>query len=1110
MKKFFTSELKLWKVMQIGAVQLMIITLSCGMAVAHHSNAQLLDKKISMSLQDVPLITVIGQIQQATGTHFSYSIDQLGATQPVSIEVTDEPLREVLELVFLPQHISYKVIEEEMIITLRKTDNAQRTITTSSIIREPDTSNWLAVQGVVTDQLTGHPIAGVNIIIKGTTTGTTTDAEGKFSIEAESSDVLVFSFIGYASIEAAVDAQTIMHIALTEDVKTLNEVVLNAGYWQVSEKEQTGNIVRVSSSQIARQPINNPLQAMQGHMPGVFITQQSGVPGGAFNIQIRGQNSLRNSSADNGNRPLYIIDGVPFTSSPLGTIESGNITEGGNPLSNINPSDIESIEVLKDADATAIYGSRGANGVVLITTKKGKAGKTQFDINVYQGAGKASRSMTLLNTTQYLQMRNEALANDESEAGTYAADDDLLRWDQSRNTNWQKKLLSGTAHLTNAQLSVSGGSSTTRFLISGNLLRETTVFSDEFADTKGSANFKLNHQSANNKFHIDFSGYYLIDNNKLPRVDLTPVALSLPPNAPALYNQDGTLNWEESTWTNPLASLEQKYEARTSSLVNNTVLSYEIIKGLQAKANFGYTEIRFDEFASQPSSSFDPASESSSSASFASRKNTTWISEPQLEYKTPISRGVLTALIGSTFQKNNTYGESFYATGFTSEAQIHNMKSAADISVNAVNEIQYNYNALFGRINYNWDGKYIVNFTGRRDGSSRFGPGKQFANFGAIGAAWIFSEEKFLDLPFLSHGKLRASFGATGSDQIGDYGYVTLWNPTSYPYGGITGLIPGNLSNRNYAWEVNRKAEAGLELGFLEDRLRITTSYYNNRSSNQLVGLSLPRITGFGSVQSNLNAEVQNTGVEISIASENVHTQNITWTTVFNVTLPSSKLISFPGLETSSFATSYIVGKPITTVPSFHALGVDPATGIYQFEDVNGDGLFTSADYRGYKNTAQKFFGGIQNTFTWKGFELDIFFQYVNQTGRNYLSYFNNPPGMQGNQPEDVLSRWTAPGNQTSIQKYTQAYDEPYSAAVRNTDSDAKISDASYIRLRNVALSYNFSSAWINKLALQRARLYVQGQNLLTITDYKGLDPETQNASLPTLRRVIAGIQLTF
>ncbi len=1070
---------------------------------------QLLERQISIAVNNETIDKVLMKIEKVANVKFMYSTNEVDIRERISINVKNERLRKVLERLLSPRKITYKVHEQLNTITLKR-ESIQDLEVEGKVELEINPTNRWELIGTVTDAGTKLSLPGVNVLVKGTTNGTTTDANGSFSISAEKNDILTFSFIGFKPVEVLISDQVNLQIEMSEDITGLKEVIINAGYWKIKEKEQTGNIARIDADEIALQPSNNVLQSMQGKMAGVFITQQSGVPGGSFNIQIRGQNSLRNSVANNGNRPLYIIDGVPFASTPLGTPESGAIIDGGNPLSTINPADIESIEILKDADATAIYGSRGANGVVLVTTRKGKVGKTQFNANLYQGTGTVNSKMDLLNTQQYLTMRNEAFTNDQVTPGTYYTDYDVLSWDQTSFTDWQEKLIGGTSHITNAQMSASGGSASTQFLLGAGYFRETTVFPGDFSNQKISANVKLNHSSNDNRFNLGFSSYYLIDNNALPRVDLTLKALTLAPNAPELYQPDGTLNWENSSWTNPLAYLKQELDARTTNLVSNVNVGYRIAKGLEAKMNLGYTEIRYNEFTSQPRASFDPAFGIPSAATFAAKHSSTWIVEPQLEYKIELGKGTLVALAGSTWQGSGLEEDAVSATGFASDELLRNRQAASAITILSVNDAQYHYLAMFSRLNYNWKGKYIINLTGRRDGSSRFGPGNQFGNFGAIGAAWIFTEEEFLKSNVVSFGKLRVSYGSTGSDQIGDYGFRDLWTTTPYPYDGRIGLNPSNLSNPNYGWEVNKKWESGLDLGFAQEKVNLSVSYYHNQSSNQLVGVPLSAVTGFSSVQANFPAVVVNSGLELVLTSTNMSRKNFTWTTSANVTFPHNELKSFPDLKNSSFAFDYIEGKPLSVSPSFHYLGVDPQTGLYQHQDVDEDQQFTALDLRGVKSLQQDYYGGFQNTFTWNGLSADVFIQFVKQVGRNYLNYFSSRPGLDSNQPAWVLDRWQNPGDEKSIQQFTQGFGDPWVANQVDALSDNRFSDASFIRLRSVSLSYTMPSSWISKAGFQMMKVSLQGQNLWTLTNYQGLDSETQSGSLPPLKRWTMGLNITF
>lgn len=963
------------------------------------------------------------------------------------------------------------------------------------------------ITGTVTDA-TG-PLPSVTVIVKGTTISAVTDEKGNFSITANSTDVLVFSFIGYAKQEITVGSQTSIKVILSEDSTQLQEVTINAGYYKVKDKERTGSISKISSKDIEKQPVTNVLAAMQGRMAGVNVTQDSGVAGGGFSIQIRGLNSLRNT----GNDPLYIIDGIPYSSEPIGSFStSGVLGSLTSPLNSINPDTVESVEVLKDADATAIYGSRGANGVVLVTTKKGKGGITKFTANYSKGAGRVTQFMDLMSTEQYLAMRTEAYVNDGITDYPYNAYDLNGAWDQNRYTNWQKELTGGTAEYTNLNATVSGGDSSTQFLMSGNFAKQTTVFPGDFRYKKGNIHLTANHESENKKFRISFSGGYTVQDNNQPYLDLTKESRLLPPNAPALYDANGNINWQNNTFINPLRHLNGKFNALTYDLLANSILSYSILPNLEIKSAFGYTDLRHEESSTVPSTIYNPAQGVGTDNSILFLNNSgrqSWIVEPQVNWDKKYGKATVSLLAGGTFQNKTANQIVHQALGFPSNNLIHNLAAASNITITQNDESVYRYQAFFGRANLNWDDKYIINLTGRRDGSSRFGPGKQFATFGAVGAAWLFSNEKLLkDNKTLSFGKLRASYGTTGNDQIGDYQFLDTYTTTSVSYDGVVGLAPSRLFNSAFGWETNTKFEIALETGFLNDRIFLTAGWYKNRSSNQLVGVPLPGTTGFSSVQANLDATVENRGLELTIRTINFQNKNFSWITDFNISKAKNELISFPGLEASSYRNQFVIGEPINIVKVFHLNGVDPATGIYQFEDANGDGVISDPeDRQTIKDLNPKFYGGLQNQLRYKQFQLDFLFQFVKQENYNATKTFNMP-GTRSNQLSTTTNQWQNLGDIATHQMYSAEnylLDEAY---YYYTESDATISDASYIRLKNISFSYDVPEKWLRKM---QCRISITGQNLLTFTKYEGADPEFQMSDrLPPLKVITAGMQLTF
>src|SRR5690606_30696054 len=523
------------------------------------------------------------------------------------------------------------------------------------------------------------------------------------------------------------------------------------------ERERTGSISKVTSEEIELQPIVSPLEALQGRMAGVEIDQLSGMPGAAPKIRIRGTNSLRSE----GNYPLYIVDGVPINAEPLNDhtilgdepylIGSGI---GIDPLSTLNLSYIKSIEVLKDADATAIYGSRGANGVVLITTNgaRGEAQKTKIQARWYSGIGQIERREKLLNSEQYVKLRQANLNNSghgEDHPLYFFYARDLLNWDTTRNTNWQDELIGGIAEFSNLNVSASGGSDNTTFLLMGGYSNQGTIFPVDINYKKLTFGVNISHTSENKKWILQFSSNYGIDRTKsTPTADIMKAIYSAP-IAPRLYNEDGSLHWEgwdemgNSTIYNPLRSKHKTTEGEVNNLISNLTVSYNIWKGVTLKTSIGYTANRRDAISKLSLLYYSPSKRdvgnNIATTAINHAKRFSWIVEPQLSYNTNIFKGQLDILIGSTFQSNENTSTISYGRGFIDESLSGDL-SAADYTYSMGGRIeQYKYQAIFGRIGYNWKHKYYLNLTGRRDGSSRFGPGKRFSNFGAVGFAWVFS-----------------------------------------------------------------------------------------------------------------------------------------------------------------------------------------------------------------------------------------------------------------------------------------------------------------------------------------------------------------------------------
>ncbi|MFC6860053.1 SusC/RagA family TonB-linked outer membrane protein [Zunongwangia atlantica] len=955
------------------------------------------------------------------------------------------------------------------------------------------------ISGTVKDQ-EGVPIPGVNVIVSGSSTGTMSNLDGEYSIYASVGDTLVYSYIGFKTFIVQVTETFSGDITLHAAVDALDEVIINAGYYNTTKRERTGNISRVTAEEIELQPVTSPLQALQGRMAGVEVIPNGNIPGSASTIRIRGTNSLR----EEGNFPLYIIDGVPINSIPVDSNSNLTFNGGIDPLNTLNLSNIESIEILKDADATAIYGSRGANGVVLITTKKGISARNNIQIRAYTGYSEVPNRVDLLGTEEYLNVRRRAFENDDVEP-TVGNAYDLLVWDANRYTDWQDVFFGGTSEVTDVTLSSSGGNKQTTFRLSGGYHAQGSVFIGDYNYRKISAGAQISHKTLNDKLSLNLSLNYGIDKNDLVGyLNMTTYAFELPPNAPSIFNPDGTLNWEdwqESSWSNPYEGFFNKSNTEVKNLITNLSLDYEIFNGLNLKTNLGYTNYDGDELVKRPQRSYNPENWDNieNRSGHLQNNRNSWIFEPQLIFNSEFLKGELSILLGATFQERTTRQISLYGEGYVTESLIGNLNAAENIRSVSYFNSEYRYNAVFGRIGYQWDNKYLLNLTGRRDGSSRFGANNRFANFGAIGAAWIFSEEAFMKklFPVISFWKFRGSYGTTGNDQIGDYGYLDAYEATPGP----GGLYPTQLSNPNFSWETNKKFEIATELSIFKNRIDLGISWYRNRSSDQLVGYPLPAITGFNSVQANLPATVENRGLEIELSTLNIQSKKFNWTTSLNISFPRNELVSYPGLEESSYANTYRVGEPLNIALLYSYQGMDPTTGEYTFVDVNEDGRYDYEDRQYAWDRGRQFFGGITNQIEYKQFSFQFLVDFVKQEGT--LGLFNT--GFIGNQRADVLD------NDTDYQNISQSTSSR--TAYNNVlNSNFPIVDASFLRLKTASLTYKLPNTLIQEIGFTSANIFINGQNLYTFTDYKGLDPESPylGTGFTQLRSVTGGIQLNF
>lgn len=1068
---------------------LLCVALYCCISLTLLAQNNHTNKKVTVTGRKLPIREIFKSISRQTGLHFFYQNDQLNHDERITVHYRNQPLDQVLHDLLSTRGVTWSVNDNAIILR-----PAPVSVVKNEIAQPRNKDTLTHVTGIVTDE-EGNLLPGASVRVSDSIAGAMADANGYFELKKVSSNAkLTASMIGYEWKGQYVRARPFVHLKLTPSTGKLDEMVV-IGYGTTTNRLNTGSVGKINAATIGRQPVANPLAALQGRVPGLFIKQYSGVPGSDFGIEIRGQNTLSGPTT-----PLYIIDGVPFAMNSLTQVYGANGVQ--NQLAVINPGDIKSMEVLKDADATAIYGSRGANGVILITTKSGTSGKPKLEANVYTGAGKVIRLPKFMNTQQYLEMRREAFRNDGITPTPQNAKD-LLLYDTLRDSKWPELLIGGTSKITDAQLSLSGGNKTTRYRIGAGYHYETTVFPGDWANNRYNTAFAANHKSKNNKLNVSANIILTKTDNLLPTNDLS-FHISTAPNAPT-YDKDGNIQWYDNGGVvfNPLGILKTFYKVVNNNLLSNVVIGYEVLPGLTLKSNLGFTSTSMKESRRQPTGAYHQSLNRPRLATWGENNFKSWIIEPQALYQVKFGKAKLDFLAGASWQSEKQQALVQQGFGFPSDDEMGSLENATTVSETPSNNL-YRYQAAFGRAQLNWENKYLLNLNARRDGSSRFGPNRQYANFWSVGAAWIFSEEpKFQQLKEVFYfGKLRASYGITGSDKIRDYAYVDAYGVTRYPYENTSGLQPLNLYNPDYAWETNRKFEAAMELGFFKDRIHLTASFFRNRSSNLLAAAALPIQTGFHSVLQNLKALVQNQGIELEWYTTNMVTDHFKWSTSFNVTFYKNKLLKYPGLSISNDVQRYKLGESLKIERVDQYTGVNPVSGLYTFKGSNLENKLVF-------DLNPQYYGGFMNNFTWKNWELELFFQFVKQYARNY-KVLPGTPGREFNQFIAMSDRWQKVGDEKAVQRYSMT-DIAFNLRDQLGYSDAAISDASYIRLKNLSLSYKLPIFLLQKIRLQSCKVYLQGQNLLTFTRYPVTDPENGIPNfLAPLKVMTGGLQITL
>ncbi|WP_374759201.1 SusC/RagA family TonB-linked outer membrane protein [Dyadobacter chenhuakuii] len=975
------------------------------------------------------------------------------------------------------------------------------------------------VQGNVTDA-GGEGLPGVNIHLKGTNIGTTTDAKGGFNIDAEADAVLVVSYIGYATQEIKPGNKGKLSITLASDQRQLNEVVV-VGYGTQERKNVIGSITKVDPTDVKNIPAGSFDAQLQGKVPGVQITSNTGVPGEAVTVRVRGATSINGD-----NDPLYVIDGVFMNSNSMQTIGTGG--KATSPIADINPNDIESLEVLRDAEATALYGSRGANGVILITTKRGKYNqKAKVSVNASYGLAKAEKLWDLTTGPEHAQLVNEwwintgkdtpSLNRTEANRPFRPASEGGRGLPEEQKTYDRLGEIFQTAPVQNYDLSVSGGTATTKYYIGGGYNSQESILKPINFNR---ASFKVNlDQKISDKVQIGVSNSFARTFRNQARAGDGPAGGLLQaalhtPTYLSPTNENGELVGRAGF--DNVSLLLQHYDVKSVSLryIGNLYAEADILPNLKFRTSWGLDYNNYDE--NEYWNTFLISGSPNGLATANNGQATTWINEQTLTYRQKIgTKHSFGILIGNTIQSDLNTGTTSTGRGFASNS--FKLISSAATTTGSNSWSKKNLASFFSRVDYNYGGKYLIDFSIRADGSSSFGADRRWGYFPSVGGAWRVKQENFLkNVAVLSDMKIRASYGVTGNQNgLGSFAALGLWGSGS-PYQGNPGIAPQQLANPDLQWERTSQFNAGADIAFFGDRLGIEVNVYSKYTSNGLLSLTLPATTGFANYRSN-TAEISNKGFELAIRSVNFQNNTFSWTTSFNVARNINKIEKLENpLEYGSRSLILLQqGQPLYSFWVYKQLYVDPQTGNTVYEDVNKDGKITVADRQINGSIWPKFFGGLTNSITYKGFDINAFlaFQYGNKV-YNHNKFFGEGGGARDAARIIFASnndRWQKPGDITDVPR-------PDGVNVNNyRDGGSRwLEDGSFIRLRSLAIGYTIPVRGISSL-----RLYVTGSNLFTITKYTGLDPESSSSSAqneqgidlgtpPQPRSVLVGVNLTF
>lgn len=966
------------------------------------------------------------------------------------------------------------------------------------------TTAQTTITGKVTIASDGSPLIGANIIEKGTTNGTNADVDGNYEIRVSGPGAtLLFTYIGFTPQEIVVQDQNTINVALEENTTELEGFVV-VGYGLQSKKTVTGSIASVDAKDLQNIPTAGTDQLLQGRAAGVQVSSNSGTPGGGVFVKIRGSSSI-----SGGSDPLYVVDGVPIETGSFGLGLGGATTSA---IADLDPTDIESVQILKDASATSIYGARAANGVVIITTKRGSNSKPIVRFSSYYGVDRAIKEPELVTGSQYEMLRNEAAVNNGG-APLYADPSSAI------NTDWAGTVFRNGS-VRNYDLDISGGNDAVRYAVSGsNFQQEGVVNPENFERNSGRINLDID---VSEKVKVGTSTTF--SNSKRNRArnndNITGVlggVYFLPSNIP-VYQPDGSYT-KFSIFENPVAAAtEIDFDMDVNRFIGNVFGEYVFKPGLNFKTSWSidYTQVKEDQYNNTFTNN---GSAVNGSATSYAAINSSWISENTLSYVFSSGENNFNTLIGNsiqetTFESTRADGEQFPSNDFTRITDAAVQTSSSSGTSNGIA-------SFFGRVQYDYAGKYLASFSVRRDGSSKFGDENQWGTFPAASVGWVVSEEEFFESEAVSNLKLKASYGLTGNQSgIGNFQAKGLWSGASYT--DSPGTTPEQLGNPNLKWETTKQLDIGFELGLFDERVQVTYDYYHKKTEDLLLAVPVPQTTGYSELVQNFG-ELENKGMELAISSDIIQKQDLNWNIQFNISGNRNKILKLaaPFNVYNRDIYRYEEGVAMYSFYFHEQTGVDPATGAPIFTDVDGDGTFDpNVDRKIVGNANPDFFGGMRSNLNYKNFDFSVFFQYsYGNEQLHWNRFFQEHGGTRNtNFLTSQLDRWQNPGDDTMIPKLTAAN---YAGNLRPSRF---VEDGSYLRLKTLNIGYNIPKSFLNSLGagVSSIRLYMTGQNLLTFTNYTGTDPETTATAstlltrgiefytVPQSKSIVGGINITF